>query len=154
MSNEALSICPNVEYWYTEWGCAECDCAKDIVDKFLHNISRSDECPTSCSTTEYSGKITHDGNSYHDKSAALHFKFAYPLVIKVYEEYIIYDIIAMIGSVGGTLGLFIGFSFNNILANLIKYFQWIAMKIVFKNFNSKIDHDELQIGKSERYTRD
>ena len=29
---------------------------------------------------------------------------------KVYEEYLIFDAIGMIGSVGGTLGMFIGFS--------------------------------------------
>ena len=43
------------------------------------------------------------------------------MAMKVYEEYIIIDAISMIGSVGGTLGLFIGFSFSNIINVLIGY---------------------------------
>ena len=38
---------------------------------------------------------------------------------KVFEEYLIHDLISMIGSVGGTFGLFIGFSFNNVVSNII-----------------------------------
>ena len=38
---------------------------------------------------------------------------------KIYEEYLIFDAIGMIGSVGGTLGLFIGFSFMNVITFLI-----------------------------------
>ena len=35
--------------------------------------------------------------------------------VAVKEEYLILDFVAMIGSVGGTLGLCIGFSFSNFL---------------------------------------
>ena len=38
----------------------------------------------------------------------------------VYEEYLIYDVISMIGSVGGTLGMCIGFSFTGVLSILMK----------------------------------
>ena len=41
--------------------------------------------------------------------------------VKVYEEYLIYDTVAMIGAVGGTLGMFIGFSFRNAFSNLLVY---------------------------------
>ena len=40
---------------------------------------------------------------------------------KLYEEYLIYDIIGMVGSVGGTLGLFTGFSFAYIVTLLINF---------------------------------
>ena len=39
---------------------------------------------------------------------------------QVQEEYLLYDETGVIGSVGGTLGLFIGFSFRDIIAYLIK----------------------------------
>ena len=39
----------------------------------------------------------------------------------VKEEYVIYDLLAMIGSVRGTMGLFIGFSFANMSDWLIKH---------------------------------
>ena len=35
---------------------------------------------------------------------------------KVFEEYLIYDIMGMIGSVGGTLGMFIGFSMDGVVS--------------------------------------
>ena len=34
---------------------------------------------------------------------------------EVNQEYLIYDITGFVGSVGGTLGLFIGFSFRDIV---------------------------------------
>ena len=33
----------------------------------------------------------------------------------VHQEHYIFDAIGMIASVGGTLGMFIGFSFNNVI---------------------------------------
>ena len=52
--------------------------------------------------------------------------------MKVYEEYIIIDAMGMIGSVGGTLGLFIGFSFSNVINLLIGYLQVVLNKICWK----------------------
>ena len=37
----------------------------------------------------------------------------------VYEEYYIYDAISMVGSVGGTLGMCIGFSFTGLISSLM-----------------------------------
>ena len=35
-------------------------------------------------------------------------------VVTIYEEYLIYDFIGMVASVGGTIGMFIGFSFRDV----------------------------------------
>ena len=43
--------------------------------------------------------------------------------MKTFHEYLIYDTIGMIGSVGGTLGMCIGFSFSNVLTNIINMIQ-------------------------------
>ena len=43
--------------------------------------------------------------------------------IIVYEEYLIYDTINMIGSLGGTLGIFIGFSFSNVLNVILSFIK-------------------------------
>ena len=50
------------------------------------------------------------------------FSFAYPEppVIKVHEEYLLYDMVAMISAIGGTMGLCIGISFYNISGILLK----------------------------------
>ena len=46
----------------------------------------------------------------------------------MYEEYLIFDSVAMIGSIGGTLGLCIGFSFTNVLAMLLKLLNYLRKK--------------------------
>ena len=51
----------------------------------------------------------------------LTYRFAYPQVSTIYQEYLIYDGIGMIGSVGGTLGMFIGFSFSNAISSILNY---------------------------------
>ena len=61
------------------------------------------------------------------------FKYGYPGFIlgwhfettnvQVYEEYLIYDEIGMIGSIGGLLGLFLGFSFLNVISYCIGKIQ-------------------------------
>ena len=51
------------------------------------------------------------------------FIFAVPPLVIVKEEYVIYDAIAMIGAIGGTMGLCIGFSFMDcigVVMNMIE----------------------------------
>ena len=62
-------------------------------------------------------------NSRYNKgrgvSAIIRYQFAYPQVLTIYQEYLIYDGIGMIGSVGGSLGMFIGFSFSNAISSIL-----------------------------------
>ena len=51
------------------------------------------------------------------------YQFSRPLYMATYKEYLIYDAIGMIGSVGGTLGLCIGFSFTNVASYLTNLFK-------------------------------
>ena len=46
-----------------------------------------------------------------------------PSFMKVHEEYLLYNTIGMIGSIGGTLGLFVGFSFFNVALFVIEFMQ-------------------------------
>ena len=43
--------------------------------------------------------------------------------MKVFHEYLIYDTMSMIGSVGGTLGIFIGFSMTGVISSFIALFK-------------------------------
>ena len=47
-------------------------------------------------------------------------------MIDVQEEYLVYDSTGFIGSVGGTLGLFIGFSFREIVNLIIEGLMLLA----------------------------
>ena len=57
---------------------------------------------------------------YNPKQNEAIFKmiFSKPARVMVKEEYLIYDMLTMIGAVGGTLGLFIGFSFHDLLQGI------------------------------------
>ena len=50
----------------------------------------------------------------------IYFTIAAPGLMKVSEEHLIYDFIAVVASIGGTLGLFIGFSFSDVTSFLVK----------------------------------
>ena len=56
----------------------------------------------------------------------------------VNEEYLIYDTITMISSVGGTLGMCIGFSFTNIIANIFALIQKLRNIIKLKASTKKL----------------
>ena len=74
--------------------------------------------------------IRHNGQVYYNQlilqtpsivnQATVEYVFDNEL-IEVYEEYLMYDIIGLIGTVGGTLGLFIGFSFFDVSSTIIQY---------------------------------
>jgi len=94
------------------------------------------KCPKPCSILEYSGKLDYWEPKYDNpnNTVIIYLRFQSPEVTTIYEEYLIYDFNAMLGSIGGTLGLFVGFSFSSIIElfiNLLKkcksenfYWSW------------------------------
>ena len=46
-----------------------------------------------------------------------------PKMVTVHEEYLIYDLVSMIGAVGGTMGLCIGFSFDDFCSLILRYLE-------------------------------
>ena len=73
-------------------------------------------CPKSCNIKKYLGEIVFRQDWGTNYTFETLFEFASPYKVKVKEEYLIYDFIGLVGSVGGTLGLFIGFSFYDIIS--------------------------------------
>ena len=59
--------------------------------------------------------------------------------VKVYVEYVVYDFVATIGAIGGTLGLCIGFSFTGVASFLLDYASTLKKKIrsEWKGFDVK-----------------
>ena len=86
-------------------------------------------CPISCITTEYVGKLQLMKDSYPGMTLYWHFEST---DVQVYEEYLIYDVISAIGSVGGTLGMCIGFSFTGLISYIIQLIQYRIMIIKIK----------------------
>ena len=86
-------------------------CALRIINQ-MQEQEIGTECQKACSSLEYFGEVTiirpcssgyQSWNLYHFSYFLSNQDFA----AKVYAEYLIYDTIGMIGSVGGTLGIFI-----------------------------------------------
>ena len=70
------------------------------------------------------------------------YQFAFPELVTVYEEYLIYDTIGMIGSIGGTLGIFIGFSLSNVISFLINCLR--RLRIEPRKLCKKKEKQQLQ----------
>ena len=73
-----------------------------------------------CTMVQFKGNSqTFDLKNMQD-TAKLTYKFANPPKMLVREEYLIYDGVAMISAIGGTLGLCIRFSFTEFLTTALK----------------------------------
>ena len=73
------------------------------------------------------------------------FRFENPGKVTVHTEYTLYDYISTIGNVGGTLGLFIGFSFSGLIAFALQSFLKI-MEYIEKRSNKITEQEEISIG--------
>ena len=75
-----------------------------------------------CNILEYQGYKTFEEPLMDDndnKSVTLEYSFAPPFMTLVHQEYLIFDFTGMIGSVGGTLGMCIGFSFSGVTTTVL-----------------------------------
>ena len=110
------------------------DCALEIGEKIMKQKIGS-KCQKSCSTLGYNGEVAM--NMPHPSTSNI--SNTYFLVCSltnqdhmsnVYEEYLIYDAIGMIGSVGGTLGMFVGFSMTGTISWIFGYFKKCKTSLV------------------------
>ena len=78
-----------------------------------------DICPlTSCHHTHYYMRQYHF-HPYENESD-VEFILNFPSTnVRVYDEYLVYDMIGVVASIGGSLGLFIGFSFKDLILCVI-----------------------------------
>ena len=86
-------------------------------------------CPKPCKIITYTGSIIE--YSYYNASVdEASFTFEADTVIKVAKELLVYDTNDMIGSIGGSLGLYLGFSFYGIASTPIDKLleTWIKVK--------------------------
>ena len=103
------------------------------------NISKTNACPKQCKVLQYGGKVVYDDdyswapNWPNSNWAQFSYEIDPPKKVTVYQEYIVYDAIGIIGSVGGTFGLFIGFSFTGMISGII-------------SFTSNVLHPKLEYG--------
>ena len=81
----------------------------------------AEHCPLPCEKEEYKGqKINLNRWPGYPNSMLIHVKYS-TTNIQFLEEYQVQDIYNFIGTVGGSLGLFIGFSYTGFIGNFVDY---------------------------------
>ena len=72
-----------------------------------------------CKIIEYTGETTSDNKRYSNKIFTLKVRFGSPGMSLHYTERLVFDLVGMVGSVGGTLGMCIGFSFSGLTSTIL-----------------------------------
>ena len=67
-------------------------------------------CPYPCSETVYAVTPRRDASILNKDSISCLFVYYKTTTLKVFDEYLLYDTNAIISAIGGSLGLFLGFS--------------------------------------------
>ena len=100
----------------------EADCAGKAIAKTWNNIT-SEECRKPCEIYEFQEKGAWQDKSRDHDGFLFSYEFLKNEKTKTSEEYLIYDTVGLIGSVGGTLGMFTGFTFSNTISIVLKTFH-------------------------------
>ena len=120
--NISLPLCETVDdnykfynYYYTEY-----------------YRKAEDGCSKSCVITRYAGKYQNTITGYANKTyVPVSFWFS-SNETEVHQEYLVYNTFEFVGSIGGTLGLFIGFSFHDVFKFAMNYVTKAMMNYFFK----------------------
>ena len=109
-------------------------CARNIARKMItgKGINFTQEfgniaCTKACSSLQYSGTYIIGKPVAAKEYKSLH-SFYYEFSnsnnkCPIFDEYLIHDTMSMIGSVGGTFGMFIGFSMTGFISSIIEFFK-------------------------------
>ena len=104
-----------------------------IENNFTQNVNS--KCKHSCTILQYSGSVvlwywhsTSSKHLHHDLENFTYHEFEYQFgnadnKMNAFHEYLIYDTMGMIGSVGGFMGIFIGFSMTSFISFIIELFK-------------------------------
>ena len=107
---------------------------EDCFEK-MRNIATNQILLKPCTKLEYFYKSTPYGDIWEwpvkENELIFSIKFPYPPTVVVKEEYLIYDMVTLIGVIGGTLGLCIGLSLNDICTSVLRY-MGIAFTAIWK----------------------
>ena len=88
-----------------------------VFSDFLYECQT--KCEKHCSEITYSGKVSWIIRSSRSYDLSWENKFASDKV-EIHEEYVLMDLTGVVGGIGGTLGLFIGFSFRDIVVWILQ----------------------------------
>ena len=114
LTSERLPICK----WNESLELMECN--REAIKKNYKEFKNISKRP--CHILEYVGKKISEG-SREKGSIKIGYNFAQPEMTIKYKEHLVFDMTGMVGSVGGTLGMCIGFSFTGITSTMFSYIR-------------------------------
>ena len=97
------------------------------------------KCPRSCSETRYEIQSYEDTITYQGLNTSTLYFFYQTTAYEVQEEYLLYDFNSIIASVGGSLGLFLGFSCFQIARTSLKR---LVKRLCYLEKNNSKDNDK------------
>ena len=106
--------------------CPDIPCSKCFMQTYESEVEKSDILLKPCTKVQYYVRETVSVVDSHVDEFEL--TFTKPPEVLVKEEYLIFDSVAMISSIGGTLGLCIGFSFMDITGALMAFLKRILAR--------------------------
>ena len=112
-------------------------CAYEIAKK----VKKSALCQHRCTKTHYKlfRRIYTENTTSQDAKRNVQINYQIPTKdMIIQKEYLIHDFVGMLGSIGGTLGLFIGFSFLGVISSLMEYLQKLADHFSFKKNENNV----------------
>ena len=97
---------------------------ENYVKMFNHNYKDLfNDCNSSCILYQYEGQTNFQFGATENTSI-VNFNYVFPSnEIQVFEEYLMFGLNDLIGTIGGHSGLFIGFSFYGFICTIIEYIQ-------------------------------
>ena len=107
--------------------CNKTSGKENFIENWKNLSNHINNCQKSCKTIEFKGNVkTYEG---WDDFEGLRLMMYYSSnEINVQEEYLLYDIVDVVGIVGGNLGLFIGFSFVGLVTKFFSMLNDYVLK--------------------------
>ena len=113
----------------------EFQCSHEITKK----LKKASKCLPSCTQINYAIETeVHEDEESPDakRNVTLAYRFS-KRKMKVEEEFLVYDFVGMLGSIGGTLGLFIGFSLFGLISFILENIHDVLKQFVSKQSNKE-----------------
>ena len=113
LASEEVELCE-------EWGKENENYIKILIKNYQYLFNA---CDTSCILYQYEGQ-TNSRLGTAENTSMINFDYNFPSnEIQVFEEYLMFGINDLIGTVGGHSGLFIGFSFFGFISTILDYIK-------------------------------
>ena len=98
-------------------------CATEVLENNLIEYRDIGGFKRSCDILTYKGTMITE-KEYRKRKLRLAFQYSPSTkMTTLHTEHLVFDLIGMIGSVGGTLGMCIGFSFTGLSSNVLNYLK-------------------------------